>query len=223
MGDGVHQHSLSSDCLSLAGDRTSVQSGEPERYLQAAAESTTPSPGQAAPPQHPRSQALPPPSLRRQPGSLLLQKSHVLPGNRPLFFSLCCTAVLTKIRTCRVMPLVSGSSEENAAMPVSSQQGERLLEKRQETRSQQEQHPQRPPTSSPLPTTTDSPAFPCSRTAGQPPQLRWELSLEPCEAQSVPLLARIEGGAESVSTAMAGFLYWCFPFPRRQKENYFTK
>lgn len=174
MGDGVHQHSLSetrsSDCPSLAGERTLVQSGEPERYLQATAESTTPSPCQAAP-QYPRSQALPPPSLRRQPGSLLLEKSHALPGNRPLFFfSLCCTAVLTKIRTCRVMPLVSGSSEENAAMPVSSQQGERLLEKRQETHSQQEQHPQGPPTSSPLPTTTDSPAFPCSRTAGQPLQ-----------------------------------------------------
>lgn len=87
------------------------------------------------------------------------------------FFSLCYTAVLTKIRTCRVMPLVSGSSEENAAMPVSSQQGERLLEKGQETHSLQEQQPQRPPTSSPLPTTTDPPAFTCRRTAGQLLQL----------------------------------------------------
>lgn len=135
-----------------------------------------PQPGQADPPQHPHSQALPPPSshptLHRQPGSLLPEKSHALPGNMPLFFfSLCYTAVLTKIQTCRVMPLVSGSSEENAAMPVSSQQGERLLEKGQETHSLQEQHPQRPPTSSPLPTTTDPPAFTCRRTAGQLLQL----------------------------------------------------
>lgn len=223
MGDGVHQHSLSSDCLSLAGDRTSVQSGEPERYLQAAAESTTPSPCQAAPPSTLVHRRCPLPACAGSLGPFCCRNHTFYLEIGHFFFSLCCTAVLTKIRTCRVMPLVSGSSEENAAMPVSSQQGERLLEKRQETRSQQEQHPQRPPTSSPLPTTTDSPAFPCSRTAGQPPQLRWELSLEPCEAQSVPLLARIEGGAESVSTAMAGFLYWCFPFPRRQKENYFTK
>lgn len=49
-----------------------------------------PQPGQADPPQHPHSQALPPPSshpaLRRQPGSLLPEKSHALPGNVPLFF-----------------------------------------------------------------------------------------------------------------------------------------
>lgn len=87
------------------------------------------------------------------------------------FFSLCCTAVLTKIRTCRMMPLVSRSSEKNAAMPVSSQQGENLLEEAGDTLPARTAPQKHPPTPSPFPTTTHSPACPCCRTEAQPLQL----------------------------------------------------
>lgn len=94
------------------------------------------------------------------------------------FFPLCCTAVLTKIRTCRETPFVSGTRERQQRR-LSVVSGERGSWKRGRRHSQQGQHPQTPPAPLPalsLPLPQDSPP-------------------KPCGAQSVPLLARKQARA----------------------------
>lgn len=94
------------------------------------------------------------------------------------------------------MPLVSRSSEENAAMPVSGWQGERSLERARRCTARKGSTPRTPS----LPVPTDFLAFLSHRAAGHPLQLGQELSLEPRGVQTVPALAQIEAAARVEGT-----------------------